>query len=498
MKVFPVSVIREIDSYTIENEPVLSVDLMERAATVLSERIIQLYPESDFSVFAGPGNNGGDALFVALKLLNRGFKVNVWLYYIDQLSTDCDQARERLIVNYPESITEIPRDFKPATIAVSDVIIDGLFGSGLNRKPEGFFAEIIDWINFLPNIKIALDVPSGLFGENVSMDNVLKVNYTLALQFPKLSFFFAEHADIIGIWEVLDIKLHSEAIQTYQTNYYYQKAENLIRILKKRDKFSHKGTFGNVLLIAGKNGMAGASVLAAKAVLKSGAGLVYVSGPSCNRVIVQTALPESIFIDSGENEITGLPEFSKYDILAFGPGVGTGVGTLKVLEEILYSALFPLVIDADGLNIISENPYLLDLIPPESILTPHPGEFDRLFGKSVSSEGRLKKLQEAAIEKQLYIILKGANTAIACPDGKVIFNSTGNSGLSTAGSGDVLTGLIAGFIAQKYSLCEAAQLAVYLHGLSADLALDSQTEETFIASDIFTFLPNAFMCLRKS
>ncbi len=497
MKVFPATIVRQIDAYTIKHEPVNSIDLMDRAATVLFERIIQLFPNAGFCVIAGPGNNGGDALFVAQKLLNKGYKVKVWLYYKNSLSSDCDEARKRLLLTHPESISEILNVFREPELSPSDVIVDGLFGSGLTRAMDGFFAQLVEWINSQSNIKLALDTPSGLLGESLSGSIVVKVTKTLSLQFPKLSFFFSENEDFVGDWEVLDIQLHFQAIHDLETSFYFQDLDSMRGILKKRRKFSHKGSYGNVLLIAGKRGMAGASVLAAKAVLKVGAGLVYVAGPSCNRNIVQTSLPESIFVETGEDEIRRLPDLTQYDLVAFGPGVGKSNDTLEVLKEILYLAVTPFVIDADGLNLIAENPQLLDLVPPNSVLSPHPGEFDRLFGASNTSVERLEKLQGVAAEKQLYIILKGAHTAIACPDGSILFNSTGNSGLATAGSGDVLTGMIAGLMVQQYSICDAVRLAVYLHGLSADLALKNQTEETLLASDILYFLPEAFKFLKK-
>lgn len=496
MKIFPVSTIRDLDTYTIRYEPISSINLMDRASTVLFNRIKTILPNKQFCVFAGPGNNGGDALFVAQKLLNSGSTVRIYLCNTGKLSADCVVAKNNLLNQYPNSITEISTDFLELELQPSDVIIDGLFGSGLSRPLDGLYLKLVNWINQQSNYKLSIDVPSGLSGEELCTETVVCADTTLSLQFPKLSFFYSEHQKYLGDWEVLDIKLHPDAIYSYPTTNYYCVKESLIGLLKKRDKFSHKGSFGNVLLYAGKKGMAGASVLAAKAVLKSGAGLVYVAGPECNRLIVQTALPESIFIEVGANEISEVCDFSKYKVLAFGPGVGLDEKSLDVLKEILYAAVSPLILDADGLNLIAQTPQLIDLVPPESVLTPHPGEFDRLFGKSLNSKERLEKLRKLACEKQLYIVLKGANTAIACPDGNLIFNSTGNSGLATAGSGDVLTGMIAGLIAQQLPICDAVRLAVYLHGLSADLALQIQTEETFIASDIFNFLPLAFNTLK--
>lgn len=266
--------------------------------------------------------------------------------------------------------------------------------------------------------------------------------------------------------------------------------------IEKRNIFSHKGSFGHALLIAGKRGMAGASVLASKAALRTGAGLVTVYGPECNRTIVQTAVPEVIFIsDENQEKISCMPDLSFYNAVAIGPGTGTHHTTANALEELLHQVRVPIVIDADALNILSAEPTLLKFIPATSILTPHPGEFDRLFGKSDSEYQRFQKAILQSADLQVYIVLKGAYTRIFTPEGDVYFNSTGNAGMATAGSGDVLTGVITGLLAQKYSPLNAVVLGVFLHGLSGDMALNHETEETLIASDLIENLKSAYSIL---
>jgi hydroxyethylthiazole kinase-like uncharacterized protein yjeF len=502
MKFFATQLIRQLDQYTIDHEPITSIDLMERAADALYERYLSTFSyQNSICIFAGPGNNGGDALALARMLLHTSLDVKMVLVHTGKLSTDCETNRQRLLEKYPDSLLELTSAFIAPEITNDTIIVDGLFGSGLTRALSGIFADAVKWINESSCKVVSIDIPSGLQGEeNLDLNTpIIKANYTFSLQFPKLAFLLPENSEFVGEWEILDIGIHPEAIKETQSDFFYVEKSDISPLLKKRSQFSHKGTFGHALIVAGSKGMAGASVLSSKAALRSGAGLVTVHGPECNRTIVQTAVPEVIFqTDSGSNIIKILPSIENYNAIAIGPGIGTHIETANMLIKFLGNADKPCILDADALNIISQNKELLKFIPRYSILTPHPKEFERLFGTCNSSYERIMKAQEMAKRLQLIIILKGAHTLIATPDGKMYFNSSGNSGMATAGSGDVLTGILAGLLAQGYSPEETAKIGVFVHGYAGDLALKTESEESLIAGDIICNLGETFKSIKSS
>lgn len=499
MKIFSAAQIKDLDQYTIQHEPIDSIDLMERAAEALFAEIVSRYKIEDvhFSILAGPGNNGGDALALASLLKKRGFDLHLTLYYTDKLSAECDVNRQRFQKHYPDFFVS-HATFYPPVYQKNTVFIDGLFGTGLHKPLSGIFAELVFWLNNLHFPVISIDVPSGLRAEENDLSDSMKVRatFTLTLQFPKLSFFMSENDVFVGDYKVLPIGLHPEGIECIDTKFQLLEIKQIASLIKSRNRFSHKGSFGHALLIAGKKGMAGASVLASKSALRTGAGLVTVYGPECNRCIVQTAIPEVIFLsDENQEKISRLPDLLSYSAIAVGPGIGTHHTTVNMLDEFLSTVKVPLVLDADAINILSLEKELMRKVPQNSILTPHPGEFDRLFGKSSGSFERFSVARQVAVECQIYIVLKGANTQIITPEGKACFNSTGNPGMATAGSGDVLTGIIVSLLAQKYTAEEACMAGVFLHGLAGDLALHHETVETLIASDIIDYIKNAFLTL---
>ncbi|MDR3653909.1 MAG: NAD(P)H-hydrate dehydratase [Paludibacter sp.] len=502
MKIFTTSQVRLLDQYTIEHEPIRSIDLMERAA----EKILynSRYYCSDFApviIFAGPGNNGGDALALARMLLAEDFVVEVFLLSTGKLSADCEKNRKRLNKKYPGTVTELTNEFIAPEINKESTVIDGLFGSGLTRPLNGMYADAVTWINSLSNFVFSIDVPSGLLGEdNQFSENpvIVKAKTTLCLQFPKISFFFEESSPFLGKVVVLDIGIHPEAIEETPSDFNVLEKDDVKLILKDRPKFSHKGTFGHAFIIAGSIEMCGASVLAGKAALRAGAGLVTVHGPGANRFIVMGAIPEVIFqSDVNTNYITHIENIENYSSVGIGPGIGTSPETVEMLRETLSTLHKPCVIDADALNIISQHKELLQLIPKNSILTPHPKEFERLFGASYSSYERMLKVQQTAKEYGVIIILKGAHTIIATSEGKIYFNSTGNAGMATAGSGDVLTGILTGLLAQGYSPEDASKIGVLVHGLAGDQSLGSQSKESLIAGDIIEKIGSAYRSIRR-
>jgi len=502
MKFFSTSQIRELDKFTIENEPIASIDLMERAAMAIANKYIELFKqENPVCILAGPGNNGGDALAVARLLLQRGYHVSAILLSSGSLSNDCKANYRRMEIQFPRSVSELTKKFIDPEISKDTVIIDGIFGSGLSRPAEGIFADAIHWINSTGRKVVSIDIPSGLQGEeNPDLSvTIVKADYTFSLQSPKLAFLFPENESFVGQFFTLDIGLHPIAIASTKSNFCFQKHCDIALQIKPRPDFSHKGTFGHALIIAGSKGMAGASVLAGKAALRSGAGLVSVHGPASNRIIVQSAVPELIFYsDKSEDHITEVKQTDTYDAVAIGPGIGQTEETAAFLKETLGKLDSPCVLDADALNLIGQNKKMLELIPKNSILTPHPKEFERLFGSSKNSYERMLKAQEMAQEHHLIIILKGRYTLIATPDGNLTFNSSGNSGMATAGTGDVLTGLMVSFLAQSYSPENAAKAGVFIHGLAGDMSIGSQSKESLIAGDIIDNLGRAFMTFHFS
>lgn len=502
MKLFSTRQIASIDQFTIANEPISSCELMERASSEIYNKITELFSkDAEFVVIAGHGNNGGDGLVVARLMAQSNFKVRVLLVsQIEKLSPDSKINFERL-----RTISSIKCQFikKSSEIdfASDEVIIDALFGSGLTRPLEGLALETVIKINNSGCKVASIDIPSGLMGEDNSGNNkegIVKANYTLTLQFPKISFFFSENSKYTGKWFVLPIGLHKDIIEKEPSPFFYTEIDTIKNIIKKRDQFSHKGNFGHALLMAGSYGKMGAAVLSAKACMRTGVGLLTTHIPECGYEIVQISVPEAmVSIDTCREFISELPSLKNFNSIGIGPGIGTNPLTLELLRKLIENAFVPFVLDADALNLISENKDMLKLLPVNTIITPHPKEFDRLAGNSESSYERLLKAKQLAKKYNLIIILKGAYTQIVFPDGKCFFNSTGNPGMATGGSGDVLTGIILGLLAQGYSSFEAALLGVYLHGLSGDVSAKGNSQESLIASDIIENIGNAYKIIQK-
>lgn len=467
---------------------------MERAAECILKQF-----RKDWSVtqkvliLCGPGNNGGDGLALARMLLQVGYETQIMLLHSGRLSSDCKTNKERLQTLFPQFITIQKSKFVPPNICSNTLIVDTLFGTGVSRPLEGVFADAIKWTNTLSNQVLSVDIPSGLQGEAciANADTpIIQANRTYTLQFPKLAFFFSENEKIVGKWQTIDIQLHPNAIRKTDSNFLFLEKSDIALKLKKRNRFSHKGNFGHTLIWAGSNGMAGAAVLATKGTLRSGVGLVSVHSDADNRIILQTAVPEAMFL-------TEMKSVKPFNAVAFGPGLGKSKETRMMLSKWLKKLHQPIVLDADALNIISENKELLHHIPPHSIVTPHPKEFERLFGKTKTSKARIERASKKAKELNIIIVLKGTYTCIAMPNGKLYFNSTGNPGMATGGMGDVLTGLIAGLLSQGYLPEDAALIGVFIHGIAAELAMEEQSEESLLPTDLLSFLGKSFQLLHS-
>ncbi len=501
MKILPVEKIREADAYTIAHEPIADIDLMERAAGKLFRWITKRVDASHrFYVFAGLGNNGGDGLALSRKLTEAGYEVDVFVVrYSDKNSESFGINYDRFKALGLKNLYDLKTVDAFPEVEEDAVVVDALFGSGLTRPVKGFPGEVIGKINNTPAVKIAIDVPSGLFVDVTSKTSdgaIVRADYTLTFQFPKLAFLLPENDIYAGRWHVLDIGLHREYIEKVSVNNFYVLKRDAALIWKPRKKFSHKGSFGHALLIAGSYGKMGAAVLSARAALRSGVGLLHVHVPQAGYVIMQTALPEAMLsIDRYENYFSDIPELAMFNAVGIGPGLGTRHQSQMALKLLLQQFKLPMVFDADALNILSENKTWLAFLPHYSILTPHPKEFERLAGKWDNDFERLEKQREFAKKNQVVVVLKGAHTSICTPRGDCYFNSTGNPGMATAGSGDVLTGILTALLAQGYASVEAAVLGVYLHGLAGDLAAKKQGQEAVIAGDIIKNIGKAFQKL---
>lgn len=498
MKILSAEEIRLWDQYTIRHEPVSSIDLMERAAGKCVDWLEENgYVENPFSVFCGKGNNGGDGLAIARLLAVKKYPVTVHILEFGHKGTEDFQINLAKLHQYPEvdiRFIQTEENFHPFNR--NEIIIDALFGSGLNRGIEGVTAGLIDHINASGCEIISIDMPSGLFVDRSSLGNtIIKADHTLSFQTYKAAFLFPENAEYTGEIHLLDIGLHNDFYNSVHSPYELTDDTIIHSIHRPRKRFSHKGNFGHALLIAGSYGKIGAAVLSAKACLRSGVGLLSCHVPNCGYGILQTTIPEAMLMtDFNSSIITKIDDdLAKYEAIGIGPGIGTASETKMMLREVFDAYRHPVILDADSLNIISTQKDLLKLIPPGSILTPHPKEFERLFGPSPNEFDRVRLALQKAKELNSVIVLKGHHSLIATPDGKGFFNSTGNAGMATAGSGDVLTGILTGLLAQGYSSVETAILGVYLHGLAGDLAAKELSMEAMIAGDIIEHLGAAFL-----
>jgi len=496
--------VKGIDQYTISNEPIASIDLMERAAGTVFQWILNHYENTKkVKVFVGPGNNGGDGLAVSRMLAGKKYSVSVyWVKFTENCSKDWGINFQRIKDQGIANVEILSSTDNKPQINTDDLVIDAIFGSGLSRPVEGYPAEIVDFINASGVNVIAIDIPSGLFSENNSgnnPDHIIKASYTLSFQFPKLAFFFPDNEEFVGEWSVLPIGLHQEIINSTDSVYYFLTGGLINSKLKVRSKFSHKGTFGHALLISGNYGRMGAAVLASRACLRTGVGLITTHVPRKGYDIIQNSVPEAmISLDESDIIFSDIPDLDQYDAVGIGPAIGLKDNTKKAFKELLNTINVPLVIDADGINILGENKEWLKQLPKNSILTPHPKEFERLAGKTSDGYDQMQRLIELAVKYHIYIVLKGAYTAIASPDGLCYFNTTGNPGMATAGSGDVLTGIILSLLGQGYNPGDAAVTGVYLHGLAGDCVAEITGEESLIANDIIDYLGMAFGELKES
>jgi ADP-dependent NAD(P)H-hydrate dehydratase / NAD(P)H-hydrate epimerase len=496
MKILSAKQLQQCDRFTIEHEPISSTDLMERAASKCAEWILShVNLDRRIHIFCGVGNNGGDGLVIARLLHLEQRTVNVYIVGDSAVGTNDFNSNlnkwkalkdEVFHLQMKEDLPEIEKD---------DLVIDALFGTGLNRPASGIFSETIKHINSKSCEVVSIDLPSGMFSEDNptnNNDNIVRATHTLTFQCPKLSFFLSDAGEMAGEWHVLDIGLSKVYIKEISSSHFFTEKKEMKNFIKERPKFSHKGTFGHTLIAAGSTGKMGAAVLAVDAAIQTGSGLVTAFIPAGGLEIMQISNPEAMVIRASDDDfLKGSTDFRHFNAIGAGPGIGTKEETVDFLRVLLSNYKNPIVLDADALNILSEHKELLELLPKGSILTPHPKEFDRLFGHSATACERLNKQQQFSSQYMISIVLKGAYTSITSTEGTVFFNSTGKPALSTGGSGDVLTGIISALIAQGYEPLIAARLGVYIHGSTADLWKAHYGNAPMTAKDIVDLLPEA-------
>ncbi|KAI9430017.1 Ribokinase-like protein [Russula earlei] len=486
--------IQQWDAYTILHEPISSIDLMERAARHCVDWIISNdHIRTSIKIFCGKGNNGGDGLAIARLLLQQQIPATVYILEFGAKGTDDFQLNLQRLHSLTKDIHFIQSpDFFPP-VGKEDLVIDALFGSGLNRPLQDLNAAIVQHINQSGARIIAIDVPSGLFLDKSAKGNpVVTANYTLTFQSLKLCLMVAENARYFGEVAVLDIGLHPLFLQETEATFSLLSKEEIARGIKPRPGFSHKGTYGHALLIAGNTGKMGAALLAAKACLRSGVGLLTVNVPKNELPILQTSLHEAMATIREEEDHS----YDGYASIGIGPGIGTAGSSEAIVRNLLENYAKPVVWDADAVTILGKNKQWLEQLSPGSILTPHPKEFERLFGASDNDFDRLNKAIELSKQYPLVIVLKGHYTLIAF-NGKGWFNTTGNAGMAKGGSGDMLTGMLTALLAQGYTPLQATVTGVYLHGLSADLTLEEQSMESMLPSDTIENIGKAFLFLKE-
>jgi NAD(P)H-hydrate epimerase len=496
MKILSADQTRAADKATMQVEGIRSDELMERAATRFSEWLMDRLSQreaGEVHIFCGPGNNGGDGLAVARHLHLAGYVVQVWLLHAHKVSPDFTINRQRLPAEVP--CTELNPNHLPQLPATTTVV-DALFGTGLSRPLTGTAAAVVAHLNQAASAVVyAIDLPSGLFTDAPQPPDsaIVQAQYTVGFELPKLAYLLPHNAQFVGEWEVLPINLSEDFIHNTTVDNHFITLQSLVGKYPKRPKFAHKGTFGHALLLAGSHGKVGAAVLAARACLRGGVGLLTVRTPAVGYVILQTAVPEAMALtDPATDFVTELPDLKPYAAVGIGPGLGQEESTANVLCQLLRKAAeasLALVIDADALNILGSHRELLDDLPPNTLLTPHPKEFERLTEPARDDYHRLELLRDFCARHHCYCVLKGAYTALGTPDGPVYFNSTGNPGMGTGGSGDVLTGLLLALRAdQRLSPLDAALLGIFAHGRAGDLAAQQTGEAGLIAGDIVRFI----------
>jgi hydroxyethylthiazole kinase-like uncharacterized protein yjeF len=495
-KIISGSEVKLVDELFIRDKEIQSLDLMESAGEAFCTWFItQFNSTSKVAVFCGSGNNGGDGLAICRILSDKGYSLAVFLVGDqEKTSPDFEENRKKL----PNAVIVNETGLTGPDSLKADIIIDAVFGVGINKPLSGEYLQLIQFLNSYPATKVAVDLPSGLPADKVLDGEAFVSDFTVTFQFPKLSLLFPEHASYTGELVVLDIGISDSYFNSFSQQLYFVQRKDLAERHRRFTRFSHKGDFGKVMLIGGSYGKIGAIRFSSHAALRTGSGLVSCFLPRCGVNILQASLPE-VMVESSDGEVelskNGLKNLDRFDALGIGPGMGTGHSASECLQYVLENFEKPMVIDADGLNILAVNRHLLSLLRENILLTPHLVEFERLVGKSKVHVERMGKAKEFCGMYRCVLVLKGANTLITLPDGTQFFNSSGSQYMASGGSGDVLTGMLTSFLGQGYSPENAAICGVYHHGLAGELASKNRLRGT-IPSDIVECIPKTFIELR--
>ncbi len=502
MEVLTAEQMQNADRFTIANLPITSLDLMERAAQTCFNWFKKRYDSATpVHIFCGQGNNGGDGLALARLLINDGFNVIVnYLNVKTTTSPDCQVNLERLVrikkdAVIPVSKIEELNDFVPGS-----VLVDAIFGTGFSGKTEGLIALVIKKINASKNPVVSIDLPSGIHSDKSSLNSgneIIKATQTLTFQYRKPAMFTAENDAFFGTVTVMEIGLLPRALASMKIRFYETDIDIIASLYKPKREFSHKGNFGHSLLITGESGKMGAAILSARGYLKSGGGLLTLLVPEETLSVIQVAVPETMGLTFGPSN-SFIPGMASFTTIGAGPGLGTGPTAMSLINQVLDLTQIPLVLDADALNILSLNPDWFSRLAKDTILTPHPGEFRRMAGSWTDDFDKLNKQREFAQRYSVYVVLKGKYSSIACPDGTIWFNPTGNPGMAKGGSGDVLTGLLTGLRASGYNALDTCLIGTWLHGLAGDLAASALSQEGMNAGDLIEYLPLAWKTITPS
>jgi ADP-dependent NAD(P)H-hydrate dehydratase / NAD(P)H-hydrate epimerase len=496
VKIFSAEQFKQWDLATIAGEPVASIDLMERAANKCCDWLVSKgFDFKNIKIFCGKGNNGGDGLAIARILQEKGSQVHVWIVETGSQETGDFRNNFARLGTIPVNAISNETDFPP--ILPGDLVVDAIFGTGLNKPIQGVAAAFISYLNHQPATLVSVDLPSGMYADRSSANNaVVHASYTLTFGGLKTAMLVSDEGIHCGEIVVLDIGLDRQFYNNTLSRFLLSDASDMRSIYRPRNRFSHKGNFGHAFIAAGSHGKMGAALLSASACMHAGCGMVTCYIPAGGYSIMQTALPEAMCITDEDENFLSQPvkEQEKFNAIGVGPGIGKDKKTAGFLRKLMKRSKIPLVLDADALNILADDASLFEILPQGSIITPHPKEFDRLFGEHEDNFARIETAIDRAVKHNIVIVLKGHHTLITYK-GNSFFNNTGNAGMAKAGSGDVLTGIITSLVAQGYFPEQAAQLGCFLHGMAGDHAAADLTQECMTASDIVHYLPRAFTYL---
>lgn len=501
MKILSAEAIQVVDAKTIDRNKIFSHQLMEMAARAFFHHFASKYSRhsSNVALFCGTGNNGGDGIAVARMLHLIGYSVKLIIVEIsNNYSVDCslniDRAQKAGVdISRVASIDQLP------SLDNITVIVDAIFGTGLSRSLSGVAKDVVENINSLQKTVVSIDIPSGLFMDKVTTI-AINATETVTFQIPKLALFLPLNHQFVGLLSIVDIDLDAKAIAEADTDMYYLTDTMMANSLQPLAKYAHKGTQGHALIVGGSLGKIGAITLASKAALKSGCGLVTTFVPQCGVDVIQSSFPEAMVVqDDNQSHLSSISYNIKPTAIAIGMGMGQHDETKQALHGFLQNTSTRMVIDADALNILSDNSDWLDHLQLNTILTPHPRELLRLIGTWDDDFHKIALTREFARKYSLIVVIKGAHSLII-DSNNLYVNSSGTPALATAGSGDVLSGIIAGLLAQGYKPIIATQLGVYIHGMTANITSDKINPRSFTATDIIDNIGKVYdrMCVVKN